>query len=124
MPVELVAIVGEAPFILNVVAFVPVIVALPIVNVPEEPPIANVVAAPNALTVLAVVLNISKDEEAVVTLVVNAGLVPKTTTPEPVSSERDVASCEEVIEPVAVPYSVPEVGRVTEVFAVEVRVVV
>ena len=67
-------------------------------------------------------MNTSNDEEPVVTLVVNAGLVPNTTTPEPVSSDRDVASCEEVIEPDAVPYNVPEVGNVTFVEPVVVNV--
>jgi len=123
VPVEVVAIDGDAPFKFNTVALVPVIVPLPIVSVPDEAPILTAVAAPKALTVVAVVLNTASVELSVTTLVVNVGLVPKTTNPEPVSSERDVASCEEVIEPVAVPYNVPEVGRVTEVVPVVVRVV-
>ena len=46
MPVLDVTILGLAPFILNVVALVPVIVALPIVNVPLFAPIDTVVADP------------------------------------------------------------------------------
>jgi hypothetical protein len=53
--------------------------------------------------------------------VVNVGVVivgePANTNAPlvPVSSETEVIICEEVIEPLAVPYKVPEVGSVTEV---------
>jgi hypothetical protein len=49
-------------------------------------PIAKVVAAPNALTVVALALNTSNDALPVVILVVIAGLVPNTNAPLPVSS--------------------------------------
>ena len=61
---------------------------LPNVTVPAAPPRLRVVAAPKALMVVAVVLNTSKDEEPVIILVVMVGEVPKTDTPEPVSSVR------------------------------------
>ena len=57
VPALVVTILGLAPFKLKVVAFVPVIVALPIVNVPVEAPILTAVAAPNKLPVNAPVLN-------------------------------------------------------------------
>lgn len=53
--------------------------------------------------------------------VIKVGVLAKTAAPVPVSSEREVASCEEVIDPVAVPYKVPEVGKVTEVMPVVKR---
>jgi hypothetical protein len=56
VPVDVVVIDGEAPFRFNDVALVPVIVGLPIVTVPVAAPTPIVVAAPNALTVVAVVL--------------------------------------------------------------------
>jgi len=55
--------------------------------------------------------------------VVSVGEVPNTKPPLPVSSVTEVASCAEVMDPVAVPYSVPEVGNVTAVVAVDVSVV-
>ena len=54
--------------------------------------------------------------------VTNVGLVANTAAPLPVSSEREVASWLEVIEPEAVPYRVPDVGRVTFVLPVWVKV--
>src|SRR3989338_4136966 len=53
--------------------------------------------------------------------VTKVGEVPKTEAPVPVSSEREVSNCREVIESVAVPYKVPEVGKVTEVAPVVKR---
>ena len=55
-----------------------------IVAVPVVAPIFKVVAAPNALTVVAVVLNTSRDEDAERIDVVKVGDVPKTATPLPV----------------------------------------
>ena len=51
-------------------------------------PKLSVVAAPKALTVVALVLNTLKEESLVRTLVVNVGEVPNTATPVPVSSLR------------------------------------
>ena len=45
--------------------------------------------------------------------VTSVGVLAKTEAPVPVSSESEVNSWREVIESVAVPYRVPEVGRVT-----------
>jgi len=68
---------------------------LPNVTVPAAPPRLRVVAAPKALMVVAVVLNTSKDEEPVIILVVMVGEVPKTDTPEPVSSVRVLRSTDD-----------------------------
>jgi hypothetical protein len=57
VPVVEAAIVGALPFMLMFVAFVNVAVVLPTVNVPVAAPIAIVVAAPNAFTVVTFVLN-------------------------------------------------------------------
>ena len=97
VPVLVVAITGSAPFILNVVAVVPVITGLPIVNVPVEAPIPSVVAAPAKLTVVAVALIKLKVVLPVVKLVVIAGLVPNTKTPLPVSSLITPASSADVV---------------------------
>ena len=72
----------------TVVAFGRVKVRLLIVVVPVDAPRERVVAAPNALTVVATVLNTSRDVEADRTEVVKVGEVPKTDTPVPVSSVR------------------------------------
>ena len=73
VPVLDVTMLGLVPFKFSAVALVPVIVALPIVNVPLEAPIAMVVAAPNKLPVRALVLNTA----AVPVLdVIMAGLAP------------------------------------------------
>ena len=56
------------------------------VVVPVVPPIVSAVAAPAKLSVVAVVFNKSNDVLAVVIDVVNAGLVPNTKAPDPVSS--------------------------------------
>ncbi len=56
-----------------------------------------VVAAPKALTVLAVVLSRSKLAEPVRILVVNVGLVPNTTTPVPVSLVIELAMLADVM---------------------------
>ena len=58
VPFELVTILGLAPFMLNEVALVPVMVVFPIVNVPVAAPIPIVVAAPAKLTVVAVLFKI------------------------------------------------------------------
>lgn len=63
-------------------------VPLAMVAVPVAAPIFKVVAAPKALTVVALVLKTSNELEPVVMLVVIEGDVPKTATPVPVSSER------------------------------------
>ena len=65
------------------------------VRVPLLAPIFNVVAAPKALTVVAVVLKTSKEDEPVVTLVVKLGDVPKTAAPDPVSSDKVAAKSAE-----------------------------
>ncbi|MEK7060228.1 MAG: hypothetical protein AAB970_01245, partial [Patescibacteria group bacterium] len=54
--------------------------------------------------------------------VTKVGEVEKTTFPVPVSSESDPAKLAEVMESVFVPYNVPEVGKVTLVEAVEVKI--
>ena len=69
-----------------------------IVAVPVDAPKLSVVAAPKALTVVAVVLNTSRDEESVSTEVVKVGDVPKTTTPEPVSSVKVLKSIDDAPE--------------------------
>ena len=56
VPVLDVTMLGLAPFMLNVVALVPVIVGLPIVSVPVAAPIPSAVAAPAKFIVVAVVL--------------------------------------------------------------------
>ncbi len=53
--------------------------------------------------------------------VTNVGLVEKTASPVPVSSESEPSKLAEVMESVLVPYKVPEVGRVTEVLPVVKR---
>ena len=58
-------------------------------RVPDVAPIFKVVAAPNALRVVATVLNTSNEAEFVRTLVVNVGDVPNTATPVPVSSDKE-----------------------------------
>ena len=64
-------------------------------RVPVVAPILSVDAAPNALSVVAVVLNTSNETESVRTLVVNVGDVPNTATPVPVSSDREsIRNCE------------------------------
>jgi hypothetical protein len=68
------------------------------VVVPVEAPIESVVAAPAKFMVVAVVLRRAKVVDPVVILVVNAGDVPNTSTPEPVSSEITPASSEELVE--------------------------
>ena len=62
-----------------------------IVTVPAVAPMLRVVAAPNALTVVAVVFSRSNDEEPVSMEVVKVGEVPNTSTPDPVSSVTDKA---------------------------------
>jgi len=86
------------------------------------------VAAPYAVTVVAVVLNTDSVALSVTTLVENVGLVPKTSLPEPVSSEITPASCAEVVaakSPSVLPVvaSVPAAsGNVIVRFAVSVAV--
>ena len=67
------------------------------VVVPVAAPILNAVAALAKFTVVAVVLIKSKLVDPVVIDVVNAGLVPNTNTPVPVSSEITVASSADVV---------------------------
>ena len=62
------------------------------VVVPVAAPRLRAVAAPAKLTVVAVVLTRAKVVEGVVKLVVIAGDVPKTATPDPVSSLNEVSS--------------------------------
>ena len=66
--------------------------ALFMVVVPVAAPRLRLVAAPAKLTVVAVVLTRAKVVEGVVMLVVMVGEVPKTATPVPVSSDREVSS--------------------------------
>lgn len=63
--------------------------SLLIVTLPPVSPRLRVEAAPNALIVVAVVLNTSNEASAVTTLVVNVGVVPNTDTPVPVSSDSE-----------------------------------
>ena len=101
---------------------------VPILTVCAEAvlPTLSVVAAPNAFTVVAVVLNTANVALSVTTLVVNDGLVLKTNKPVPVSSLITPANCADVVEanwlkfPVVA--SVPVVGNVTLVLAVVVKV--
>ena len=88
-----------------IVVVVPLTIKLPlivksllIVVVPEPAPMLTVVAAPNALTVVAVVFNNAKLVLGVVNDVVIAGLVPNTNTPVPVSSLITPANSAEVVE--------------------------
>ena len=62
----------------------------------DEPRLNFVVAPPARLTVVAVVLSKSKEDEPVVKLVVIAGEVPKTATPLPVSSDKMLINSAEV----------------------------
>ena len=73
-------------------------VPLAMVAVPVLAPIFNVVAAPKAFTVVAVVLKISMEAEPAMMEVVIVGEVPKTATPDPVSSDSVEAQLAE--EPV------------------------
>ena len=82
--VLVVAIAGDAPLMLRAVALANVTVELLTVAVPLAAPRESVVAAPKALTVVAVVFNRSKEELLVVTDVVSCGLVERTTEPVPV----------------------------------------
>ncbi len=93
----------EAPAMVTEVALGSERVALLIVAVPEEAPIFNVVAAPKALTVVAVVLKTEKEVEPVVTLVVNEGEVLKTKDPVPVSSDKESIKYWDVPEVVSCP---------------------
>ena len=93
----------------------------------EVGPIINVVAAPNAFTVVAVVLNTANVALLVVTLVVNCGLVENTSKPEPVSSEIMPANCDDVVEanwfsPAPVYATVPPAPKFTELASVPVNV--
>ena len=69
-----VTILGLAPFMLNVAKVVPVNVGLPKVIVPVAAPMPIVVAAPPKLIVVAVVLSSANVVDAVVKLVVIAGV--------------------------------------------------
>ena len=101
--------------------------ALLTVVVPDVAPKLNPVAAPNALTVVAFVLNAAKVVLDVVTLFVKFGLLLKTKLPVPVSSLITPASWALVVDancckPVPVTASVPLVGNVTFVLFVVVSV--
>ena len=74
------------------------VVALLMVAVPVTAPSASVVAAQPIFSVVAVVLRRLNEVEPVVIEVVNAGEVPNTATPVPVSSERSVESCADVVD--------------------------
>ena len=84
---------------------------------PVVAPIVNAVAAPNALTVVAVALNTSSDVLLVVTLVVNCGLVPNTSAPDPVSFVTaaarfaDVGVARNVATPVPRPLTPVPIGK-------------
>lgn len=91
----------------EVVAPVPILMVLvPVVITPAPklmavyavvplPIFKAVVVAPKALTVVAVVFNRSNEAEPATSEVVMVGDVPKTATPEPVSSVNEVAKTEE-----------------------------
>jgi hypothetical protein len=101
----------------------------PTVVVPEPPPMFSVVAAPNALTVVAVVLNTA----AVPPVVVMAVDVPLLIAKFPSERAKDIPVAAPMFgvvkvlpDSVSVPAkvaNVPVVGRVTFVVAVEVKVV-
>ena len=91
--------------VLFTVVVVPLTVRLPetvrsllIVVVPEPAPMLRVVAAPKALTDVALALNTENVVLAVVTPVVKSGLVANTNLPVPVSSLITLASSELVVE--------------------------
>jgi hypothetical protein len=92
------------------VKFPPITVLLLIVVVPVAAPILTVVASPAKLTVVAVVLTRAKVVLPVVMEVVIAGLVPKTSNPEPVSSVTADAKLADdgVARNVATPVPSPE----------------
>jgi hypothetical protein len=69
----------------------------PNVTIDDAAPIVITVAAPNAFTVVAVVLNSAVVVLAVLIPVVNVGLVANTNAPLPVSSLITPASCELVV---------------------------
>jgi len=92
------ALIAVALTALTVVAFGNVTVKLLILAVPVDAPKLRVVATPKALTLVATVLNTSRAEESVSTEVVKVGDVPKTTTPEPVSSVKVFESIADVPE--------------------------
>ena len=81
------------------------------------------VASPKAFIVVAAVWNTSIVEVPDIIDVDSEGEIANTAEPDPVSSDKEVLSCNEVMLPEAVPYNVPEVGRVTFVVLVVVRVV-
>lgn len=88
------------------------------VALPEFAPIDNVVAAPNALIFVAVVLKTLKVALPVVTLVVKSGDVAKTRAPDPVSPVIVLRSSDEVVAAKSdnlldVVAKVPVVGTVT-----------
>ena len=108
--------------VLFTVVVVPLTVKLPvttvlllIVVVPVTAPILTVVASPAKLTVVAVVLTSAKVVLPVVSEVVIAGLVPKTSAPEPVSSVTAAAKLDDegVARNVATPVPRPEIPVVT-----------
>jgi hypothetical protein len=73
------------------------------VALPVEAPTDNIVAAPNAFIVVAVVLNTAKVALPVVTPVPNDGCELNTKEPEPVSSDKAEAIAEDVVEAETVP---------------------
>ena len=69
----------------------------PNVTIDDAAPIVITVAAPNAFTVVAVVLNTANVVLSVSKLVLKVGLVANTSFPLPVSSLITPASCELVV---------------------------
>ena len=73
------------------------------VAVPEAAPIDNVVAAPKAFIVVALVLNTANVESPVVTPVPNDGCELKTKKPDPVSSDKAEEIADDVVDAETVP---------------------
>jgi hypothetical protein len=125
-----------APGFVRVKRFEPTVVAPRLVRAPAAvvapvPPEANGRAWVRVKLLIVVVAKVAPP--AIVTaplkaafwsvvVPVRAGATEKTALPEPVSFVSELASSAEVIEEAAVPKSVPEVGRVTFVTPVVVRV--
>jgi hypothetical protein len=113
-------VVGNAP---AVVKLPPKVTVLPVLSTPVPP------LAPGNIPITPEVRGnpVALDKTTALGVprfgVTKVGLVANTASPVPVSSEIDSNNSAEVIELDLVPYNVPVVGRVTDVAAVDVKVV-
>ncbi len=101
-------------------ATVPVVVPKVIVG---DPPVAGTVMVVVPLVVpFMFIAPVVPPAVPIVTVEAKVGAVPKTARPVPVSSLKEPDRFAEEIDPLALPYSVPEVGNVTLVVPVNVLV--